>query len=352
MTSDNKFDAKANAKDYYGQQLQSTSDLKTSACCPSDSIPNYIKPLLANIHDDITDRFYGCGSPLPEAMKGCTVLDLGCGTGRDVYIASQLVGETGFVYGVDMTEEQLTVAKKYVSYHTKKFGYNEPNVSFHLGEIEDLKSAGIEDSSIDLVISNCVINLSENKNKVFEEIFRVLKPGGELYFSDVYSSRRIPIELKKDPILHGECLSGALYIEDFRRTLQNIGIPDYRITSKRLFDIGDNTIAEKLSEIDFYSITIRAFKLDVLEDRCEDYGQIATYLGGIENSPEAFCLDDHHLFQKGTPESVCGNTAAMLEDTRFSPYFKIEGNRNVHKGLFDCSDSSVETCDPIGGNCC
>ena len=262
-----------NARDYYGKQLNSSEDLKTSACCSIDSVPAEHRKLLANIDDEILDRFYGCGSPIPAALKGLTVLDLGCGTGRDVYLVSQLVGENGFVYGIDMTDEQLSIANKHLAPQMEKFGYAKPNVEFRKGLIEDLKAAGIEDNSIDLVISNCVMNLSPNKEAIFNEIFRVLKPGGELYFSDVFASRRITEEHQNDPVLHGECLSGAMYEEDFRRLLIKLDCPDYRIISSSQLTLDDPAIAEKLAGISFYSITIRAFKLAALEDRSEDYGQ-------------------------------------------------------------------------------
>src|SRR5438876_423301 len=114
----------ANVKDYYGKTLQSSQDLKTNACkCSMDSFPAQHKKILAQIHEEISSKFYGCGSPLPLDVTGCTLLDLGCGTGRDVYLASALVGSVGHVIGLDMTPEQLEVAKKHLDYHTKQFGY-------------------------------------------------------------------------------------------------------------------------------------------------------------------------------------------------------------------------------------
>ncbi len=104
-------------KDYYGQILKTNEDLKTSACCPLDAPPPHVQALLKNVHETVQAKFYGCGSPLPLAAEGCTVLDLGCGSGRDAYILSQMVGETGRVIGVDMTDEQLSVANQYVDWH-------------------------------------------------------------------------------------------------------------------------------------------------------------------------------------------------------------------------------------------
>ncbi len=337
-------------RDYYGKVLETNDDLKTSACCSLDAPPEHVKALLKNIHETVLSKFYGCGSPLPLAAEGTTVLDLGCGTGRDAFILSQIVGEKGRVIGVDMTDEQLSVANQYVGWHMDKFGYKEPNVEFKKAYIEDLKTAGIEDNSIDIVISNCVINLSPDKEKVFKEIYRVLKPGGELYFSDVFAGRRIPEDLQKDKIMLGECLGGALYIEDFRRMMAKVGIPDTRITAKRRMTLDDTGLQEKAGMIDFYSMTVRAFKVD-LEDICEDYGHVAYYKGTIPECPHSYVLDDHHEFRTGMPVPVCGNTANMIKDTRFAEHFRVEGDFSIHYGVFDCAPDS-ESSSEYTGACC
>ncbi|MDZ7755555.1 methyltransferase domain-containing protein [Rhodohalobacter sp.] len=339
-------------KEYYGKVLQGSNDLKTSACCNSESLPNYQKEILKEIEDEILTRFYGCGSPIPLALEGKTILDLGCGTGRDAFMAAKLAGTDGYVIGIDMTEEQLEVAKRNTNKQMAAFGFSEPNVSFRTGYIEDLATAGIEDNSVDVVISNCVINLSPDKKQVFSEIFRVLKPGGELYFSDVFADRRIPEELQDDPVLYGECLSGAMYIEDFRRLLRDFGCPDYRLVSQSQISLDNPEIEEKAGMINFYSMTIRAFKLDSLEDICEDYGQVAVYKGTIPHAPHRFALDDHHIFETGKPMLVCGNTAAMLEETRFNDYFKVTGDKSVHHGAFDCGVSNSSSGDDSLTACC
>lgn len=339
-------------KEYYGKILKTNQDLKTSACCTTDSMPVHLREILKDIHDEVKDKFYGCGSPIPSALEGKTVLDLGSGTGRDCFILSKLVGPTGQVIGVDMTDEQIAVARRHIDYHTKNFGLKEPNVKFIKGYIEDLESAGIKNSSIDLVVSNCVVNLSPSKERVFSEIFRVLKPGGELYFSDVFSGRRIPKELTQDPTLVGECLGGALYTEDFRRLLLTLGCSDYRLTARSRITLHNAEIEKMAGMIDFHSMTVRAFKLD-LEDRCEDYGQVAIYLGGIAESPNAFILDDHHTFEKGKAVPVCGNTAMMLQQTRYGEYFRIIGDMKTHFGLFDCGPTGAASkyAKPVG-SCC
>jgi len=345
-------------KEYYGKVLKGTNDLQTNACCcDAESMPHEIRQIMSDIESEIIEKFYGCGSPIPVLLDGLCMLDLGCGTGRDVYIASKLVGEKGNVIGIDMTEEQLTVAHKYVASQMERYGYKRVNVDFKKGYIEDLNTLGIKDNSIDVVISNCVINLSPNKYSVFSEIFRVLKLGGELYFSDVFSDRRVPDNLKRDPVLRGECLAGAMYIEDFRRMLQIIGCPDFRIVTKAKIDLNNPEIGKKVGMVDFYSMTIRAFKLDDLEDICEDYGQVAIYKGSIGGYPHFFDLDDHHRFFTGKPMLVCGNTASIIQNTRFSKYFTIIGDRSIHFGPFDCTSTCVDSKfsdsdSGIGSACC
>ena len=125
-------------QNYYGQVLKSSQDLKTSACCTLDEMPNYLKALLSDLHPEIVARYYGCGTPLPPLLEGCTVLDLGCGTGRDCYLLSRLVGESGHVIGIDMTEEQLAVAKQHCDWHAERYGYASSNVEFKQGYMEDL----------------------------------------------------------------------------------------------------------------------------------------------------------------------------------------------------------------------
>jgi arsenite methyltransferase len=336
---------------YYGEVLQSSSDLKTSACCSADAMPKHLRPLLAALHPEIVERFYGCGSPLPPALTGRAVLDLGCGTGRDCYLLSQLVGEEGCVIGVDMTPEQLEIAVRHRDWHAAKFGYSVSNVEFVHGHIENLAAIGIADNSVDVVVSNCVINLSPEKPKVLAEIFRVLKPGGELYFSDVFADRRIPPALRRDPVLLGECLGGALYWEDFRRILQDLGCPDVRMVKQNAIKLDDAEVEAKIGMVKFRSVTVRAFKLP-LEDRCEDYGQVACYRGSLPEYPHAFDLDDHHHFETGRPLRVCGNTADMLAATRYAPHFEVWGEKDAHFGLFDCTPGPQGESVAAGGSCC
>lgn len=343
-------DTLADVRHYYGQVLKSQSDLKTGACCTADSMPAHLRAMLDDVHPEIRDRFYGCGSPLPPALEGCTVLDLGCGSGRDCYLLSRLVGAEGRVIGVDMTPEQLSVARAHSDWHAERYGYARSNVEFLDGYIEDLATLGIADNSIDVVVSNCVLNLSPEKSRVFREIFRVLKPGGELYFSDVFADRRVPEALRHDPVLLGECLGGAMYREDFRRLMHEIGCADTRVVTQNPIPLFDPEIERRVGMLKFHSVTVRAFKL-ALEDRCEDYGQVAYYLGDIGAHPHAFVLDDHHLFETGKPMTICGNTADMLAATRYAPHFGVVGEKKMHYGLFDCAPVPIATAGAVGACC-
>jgi SAM-dependent methyltransferase len=343
----------ADVKAYYGMVLKTVQDLKTNACRCAETIPPAHRAILENIDREILDKFYGCGSPIPPALDGCAVLDLGCGSGRDAYLASCLVGPRGSVVGVDMTDEPLAVAQRHRQSQAKRFGFLRSNVDFRKGYIEDLAEVGVADNSADVVISNCVINLSPDKERVFAEIFRVLKPGGELFFSDVFADRRLPPAVRDDPVLLGECLGGALYVEDFRRLLRAVGCPDFRVMTKNQITIDNPAVEARVGVATFWSMTIRAFKIASLEDLCEDYGQVATYRGTIPNHPHRFVLDDHHALTTGKPMLVCGNTAAMLSETRFARHFKIDGDCSVHFGAFDCSSPKAPAdAGECGRGCC
>ncbi|MBW2940605.1 methyltransferase domain-containing protein [Zhongshania aquimaris] len=340
-------------QDYYGKQLQSSADLKTSACCDITLMPQWLKPVLANIHGDVLSRYYGCGLVCPPVLTGCRVLDLGCGSGRDVYALAQLVGPTGEVVGVDMTDEQLAIAKAHQAYHAEKFGFD--NVHFLKGYIEKLDELGLESGSFDIVVSNCVINLSPDKDAVLQSIKRLLKPGGEFYFSDVYADRRVPDEVKNDPVLYGECLGGALYWNDFIQMAKRHGFADSRLVEDRPLDISDPLLAARCGNSKFFSATYRLFNIDALESDCEDYGQAVIYRGTIAESPHRFVLDKHHDIQTGKVFTVCGNTWRMLHDTRLAQHFEFIGDFSRHYGIFEgCGVALPFSVDDLreGAPCC
>ena len=324
-------------KDYYGKILQSSNDLKTDACCTDSHMPDHIKQAMSKIHAEVATRYYGCGLVRPQQLEGMRILDLGSGSGRDCYILSQLVGEDGFILGVDMTDEQLNIANQYIAHHTEAFGYKKANVAFKKGYIEKLDELQLEDNSFDIIVSNCVINLSPDKEAVLKEAWRVLKPGGELYFSDVYSHCRVPENLVRDPVLYGECLSGALYWNDFLNLAKKCGFADPRLVEDRPLAIDNPKIDKLIGHINFYSATYRLFKLDDLESACEDYGQAVVYKGTIAYHEQEFILDKYHTIETGRYFPVCGNTWKMLHETRFNKHVEFYGNMDKHFGIFsDC----------------
>ncbi len=340
---------------YYGQELQNTSDLKTNACCTAGGTPPHIQEILNEISQEVKDKYYGCGLTIPDALEGLTILDLGSGSGRDCFIASKLTGEHGSVVGVDMTDEQINVAINNIDYHTKKFGYKQPNVTFVKGNIENLSALGLEKESFDLIISNCVLNLVTDKQKVFSDAFELLKEGGEMYFSDVYSNRRIPQHLQDDKVLWGECLSGALYWNDFLRYAKKAGFTDPRVVEDKPITIENKELEEKVGDIEFYSVTYRLFKIQGLESDCEDYGQAVRYKGGIPNNEKGLLLDNHHYFPKGKIEPVCGNTYNMLHKTRYKQYFDFLGTWDTHYGIYEGCGGNIpftSQTEVNEGSCC
>lgn len=320
-------------KDYYGRRLSSSADLRTSACCDSSQVPDWLKPLLARIHPDVQNRYYGCGLVVPPLLEGARVLDLGCGSGRDAFLLAQLVGKDGSVVGIDMTEEQLAVAERHRDHHSRAFGHD--NVRFVHGYIERLDELDLEDRGFDVIVSNCVVNLSPDKEAVLSGVRRLLKAGGEFYFSDVYADRRLPRHLSEDPILYGECLGGALYWNDFRRLALHSGFADPRLVEDRPLSIDDPELASRTGTIRFFSATYRLFAITELEDSCEDFGQAVVYRGTIPGFPDAFTLDKHHRIETGRAFPVCGNTWRMLEQSRFAPHFTFIGDFSSHFGLFE-----------------
>ena len=233
--------------DYY-DTISNSSQLKTNACCTLSKPLPHIRNAISNIHENVTSQYYGCGLVVPEALLDCKCLDLGCGCGRDCFILSQLVGENGAVVGIDMTDSQLQVARDTNEFHAKKFNYKKPNTQFVKGYIERMDFAiGLESaSSFDIIVSNCVVNLSPDKRAVLEQAYNLLKEGGELYFSDVYADKRVPADLEADKTMWGECLSGALYYNDFIRLSKECGFTDPRLVEDKPITINNEELERRV----------------------------------------------------------------------------------------------------------
>lgn len=345
-----------NVQTYYGETLRSSSDLQTNACCTPEDMPGYLKSVLSQIHDDVLTRYYGCGLIAPQDLEGAHILDLGCGAGRDVYALSAMVGETGRVVGVDMTPAQLDVANAHRDYHVAQFGHAASNVEFYHGFIEKLEDLPLEPGSFDIIVSNCVVNLATDKEAVLRGAHRLLKQGGEMYFSDVYADRRIPPAMADDEVLYGECLSGALYWNDFLTLARRAGFHDPRRVTHRPLTIENPELEQRIAPLKFLSATYRLFKLDALEPACEDYGQAVIYKGTVPHAPHEFVLDDHHVIETGKVFPVCGNTWMMLQDTRLARHFDFIGTFDTHYGIFEgCGGESpfnAVSDEVAGGGCC
>lgn len=171
-----------------------------------------------------------CGTPLAfgHVRSGDTVVDLGCGAGVDVFLAARLAGPTGRVIGVDMTEEMLELARTNAEQFTERTGLS--NVAFAHGRIEDLP---VEDASVDVVISNCVVNLSPDKPRVFREVQRVLVPGGRMVVSDIVLARPLPDHVREDPELYAACIGGAVLRDVYLQAIRDAGFASVEVLEER-----------------------------------------------------------------------------------------------------------------------
>ncbi|API91485.1 methyltransferase [Virgibacillus pantothenticus] len=307
-------------------------------CCPVEYETKYLKI----IPEEIIEKDYGCGDPLGKIKEGDTVLDLGSGGGKVPYIVSQIVGKTGKVIGVDMNDDMLSLAKKYQREIINALGYD--NVIFHKGKIQNLKldldkldkyikenpAASltdfnsindyilyleeslpmIEDNSIDVVISNCVLNLVSTKEKeqLFNEIYRVLKNDGKAVISDIVSNTDIPQEMRNDENLWSGCYSGAMEEKEFINAFENAGFYGINIDKRE-------ETWTTIKDIDFRSMTVIAYKGK--EGPCIDKGQSVIYKGPFKHIED----DDDHIYQRGERTYVCEKTFNILKKEPYSQLF-------------------------------
>lgn len=318
---------------------QGAKEREAALCCPV----NYDQNLLKILPREIIEKDYGCGDPSRYVRAGDVVLDLGSGAGKICYMAAQLVGERGRVIGVDMNDDMLALARKYQPEMARKLGGD--RVRFVKGKIEDLaldlealedhlktypvdntrdlaalqawqttqrnKRPLIADASVDLVISNCVLNLVDEarKQQLVREIFRVLKPNGRVAISDIVSDELIPVHLKNDPLLWSGCISGAFQEQEFLRSFQEAG---FLAVS---YDKWDAAPWQVVEGIEFRSVTLTAVK--GAGTACLDYGHAVIYRGPFSSVTD----DEGHVYLRGERMAVCERTYKLLTEGPYQEYF-------------------------------
>ncbi len=291
---------RAKMREFYGDAAdQPVAEL----CCPT----KYDDAAISHIPQDVLDRFYGCGSPMTTANihPGEVVVDLGSGAGIDVFIAAKFTGAAGKAIGVDMTDRMLAVARENQPRVAAALGYDA--VEFREGFLEQIP---VEMKSVDLVTSNCVVNLSPDKPRVFSEMWRVLKDHGRILISDIVSERDVPPHLKTNPQLWGECLVGALTQEQFLAELERAGFYGLEILKK--------TYWKDVEGYPFFSVTVRGWKFEKTSG-CVFKGHRAIYLGPAK----AFVDEEGHMFPRNEPYEICTDTAAKLAHPPYRGLFAI-----------------------------
>lgn len=365
---------------------------EAALCCPVDYDRRYLEVIPA----EVIEKDYGCGDPSRYLQPGETVLDLGSGTGKICFIAAQVVGPSGRVIGVDMTDDMLDVARRNAPVVAERLGY--ANVEFRKGRIQDLAldlerldrdlrehpigdAASylaaetlaadlrmthplIESDSIDAVVSNCVLNLVEGRAKrtLFEEIFRVLKNGGRAVISDIVADEPVPAHLQENPELWSGCISGALTEEDFIQAFTAAGFYGVEIVKR---DVAPWRVVEG---IEFRSVTIRAFKGK--QGACFERNQAVIYVGPFREVLD----DDGHRLQRGRRYAVCDKTYQLYKKQPYRAHFAfVDPHQEVpleKAKPFDCAGTRIrhpretkgdgfaittpaaQCCDGGTGDCC
>jgi len=314
-------------QEFYGQAAEKP---QAELCCPT----KYDDADVGHIPQDVLDRFYGCGSPVSAAapQPGEVYVDLGSGAGIDCFIAAKRVGPTGRVIGVDMTDQMLSVARENQPKVAAALGYN--NVEFRKGFLEEVP---VESKTADIVTSNCVINLSPDKPKVFAEIWRILSDHGRAVIADIVSDREVPPRLKVNEQLWGECIVGALTEAQFLAMLEQAGFYGLLVMKKAFW--------KTIEGFKFYSVTVQGFKFEKTAG-CTFVGQAAIYRG-----PFQAALDEEgHLFPRNVAIQVCTDTASKLSQPPYAGHFTIVEPDGTAKEL-PLATAGTATCAP-GSGCC
>ena len=310
-------------REFYSKAADSPQE---ELCCPTKNSEEDT----SHIPQEVIDRFYGCGSPISTAkvLEGETVVDLGSGAGIDCFIASKKVGSKGKVYGIDMTDNMLNIANENNKIVANNLGYDV--VEFRKGFLEDIP---IDDNKIDLITSNCVINLSPDKKSVFSEMWRILKNHGRIVVSDIVSVKTVPSHLRANKQLWGECISGALTEEEFIAYLEQVGFYGIQTLQKVFW--------KEVKGYEFYSITVRGYKFEKKEG-CVFIGQKAIYNGPLK----AIIDEEGHFFPRNKAIEICTDTAAKLSNPPYTGQFTIVDAENKSKQTYSCCSTEK------GVTCC
>ncbi len=312
---------RAKVREFYGAAAETP---QAELCCPT----KYDDSAISHIPQEVLDRFYGCGSPMTTAgiKEGETVVDLGSGAGIDVFIAAKFVGATGKAIGVDMTDRMLSVARENQPKVAAALGYD--SVEFMEGFLEKIP---LESKSVDLVTSNCVVNLSPDKPRVFEEIWRVLRDHGRILISDIVAENKVPPHLKVNAQLWGECLTGSLTQEEFIAELERAGFYGIEVLKKVYW--------KDVEGHPFYSITVRGFKFEKTAG-CVFKGHQAVYLG----PGKAFVDEEGHQFPRNEAYEICTDTVAKLSNPPYKNFFAILQPGEERAGYACCAPGEDACC--------
>uniref|UniRef100_UPI00398F8C32 arsenite methyltransferase-like n=1 Tax=Pristiophorus japonicus TaxID=55135 RepID=UPI00398F8C32 len=355
-------------KDYYGKKLKKTEDLVLNVCVtPAKALSKFVRDALKDVHEEVVARSEINRLYIFRKLMGDIInhQELSDGILRNGQFDSRQVSgyrrtlnrftashvpyhmhsrrmlsknskdlETENIISkidrcnwatpivvVPKSDGKVQVAQKFIDYHTRKFGFSKPNVDFLHGYIEKLAGVGLEDNSFDIIISNCVVNLSPDKRAVLKEAYRVLKDGGEMYFSDVYADRDLPETIRTHKVLWGECLGGALWWKELFQIAEEVGFNVPRLTTASRILVKNKELEDVIGDYKFVSATYRLFKIpdSSPREKCR-----ATYNGSITGCKEKLEFDINYTFNEGEEIAVDEEMAAILKSSRFANAFIIQ----------------------------